>query len=332
MICSLDDARERNRLTSFPTACSGAAQRRTYVLLTAAHNEESYIEQTIVSVLSQTVLPSKWIIVSDASVDGTDKIVESYASKHDFIRFLRVARPPVRSFGSKIVALRLGNELLRDVTYNYIGNMDADIQLDTSYFEDLLAHFENCPRLGIASGYVYDRTDHGYRECQTNRTYSVAHGAQLVRKECYQAIGGYAVLQHGGEDWHAQISALMYGWTAEAFPRLHILHNRPTGEGGNLVRYKFREGRMDYSFGSDPFFEILKCAQRIPQKPVVLGATARLAGFIWSWLCRERRPVSDEFVAFLRSDQRRRLMRLFAGSRTMAMGASGSNNDRLIGI
>jgi len=37
----------------------------TYVLVTPAHNEEAFIEKTIQSVIQQTVLPLKWVIVDD---------------------------------------------------------------------------------------------------------------------------------------------------------------------------------------------------------------------------------------------------------------------------
>ncbi|MCK4830926.1 glycosyltransferase family 2 protein, partial [bacterium] len=51
---------------------------KTYVLITPARNEEDYIEKTIQSVISQTILPAKWVIVSDGSTDLTDEIVEKY--------------------------------------------------------------------------------------------------------------------------------------------------------------------------------------------------------------------------------------------------------------
>jgi glycosyltransferase involved in cell wall biosynthesis len=35
----------------------------SYVLVTPARNEEDYIEKTIQSLISQTVLPLKWIVV-----------------------------------------------------------------------------------------------------------------------------------------------------------------------------------------------------------------------------------------------------------------------------
>src|SRR6202007_334169 len=81
---------------------------RRYVLLTAAYNEESYIAQTIESVISQTVLPAKWGIVIDGSTDRTDEIVQSYRERYPFIQLVRVERAQSRGVGSKVSALSRG--------------------------------------------------------------------------------------------------------------------------------------------------------------------------------------------------------------------------------
>ena len=54
------------------------SQHSAYVLMTAAYNEEATIEKAIESELSQTLLPQRWDIVSDGSVDRTDEIVHKY--------------------------------------------------------------------------------------------------------------------------------------------------------------------------------------------------------------------------------------------------------------
>jgi len=278
--------------------------------MTAAYNEEANIESTIKSVLCQTLLPTRWVIVSDGSTDGTDSIAAHHADRYPFILFLRVTRPPGRSFRTKVMALQAGMKLLEDVPYKFIGNLDADISIAPSYFADLIAKFKKNPKLGIAGGFVCEEEGGEFRSRSSNRVYSVAHAAQLVCRECYEAIGGYAVLEYGGEDWHAQTSARMMGWSAEAFPELGIYHHRHTGEGGNLMRHKFRQGRMDYSFGSDPIFETFKCLQRLTEKPLFVGSIARLMGFFWSSMIREKRPVSDEFIAFLRDEQKKKTLSL----------------------
>jgi glycosyltransferase involved in cell wall biosynthesis len=279
--------------------------------MTAAYNEEASIERTIKSVLAQTLPPRRWVIASDGSSDRTDEIVDHYAQNCPFIRFLRVARAPGRSFSSKVMALRKGSSLLDSVTFDFIGNLDADITVDQSYFRDLIAKFDERPRLGLAGGFVFEEKDGQFQNRGLNRVYAVSHAAQLVRRQCYEVIGGYAVLEYGGEDWHAQVCARMNGWEAEAFPELRIYHHRHTGEGGNLLGYKFRQGKMSYGFGSDPAFEILKFVQNVSEKPFLVGGAARLMGFSWSFVTRETRPVSDEFIAFVRSGQRRKVLSLF---------------------
>jgi glycosyltransferase involved in cell wall biosynthesis len=292
---------------AFPNDPSGNPQK-SYVLMTSGYNEEENIGKTIESLLAQTVLPKTWVIVSDGSVDRTDEIVQGYAAKHSFIRFVRKQRAPGRSFGSKVLALKSASELLQREGFDFIGNLDADITLNAPYFEELLRRFEARPKLGLAGGYVCEKIDGEYQSRRGNRVYSVAHAAQVMRRECYEAIGGYAVLEYGGEDWHAQTSARMHGWEIEAFPELPIYHHRRTGEADNLVRHKFRQGRMDYSLGSDVLFETLKCFERIPEKPFFIGGMSRWLGFWWSLLQGEKRPVSPEFVAFMRQEQREKLV------------------------
>ena len=281
-----------------------------YVLLTAAYNEEAFIEGTIRSVLSQSLLPSRWVIVSDNSSDRTDEIVEGYAKQHDFIRFERITRAPGHSFGAKVLALQKGSHLLKDVEYDFIGNLDADISLEPSYFEQLLGCLRGNPRLGLVGGFVYEESGGEYRSRRINDIRNVAHAAQLVRRECYEAIGGYAVLRYGGEDWCAQTTARMMGWQVHSVPELKIFHHRHTGASSSPIRGAFRQGRLDYSFGSDPAFEVIKCARRIRERPYFIGGFARMAGFIWPHFSREPRQVSDEFVSFLRQEQKGRISSL----------------------
>ena len=135
-----------------------ARDSRAYVLMTAAYNEEAYIGKTIASVISQSLRPSRWIIISDGSTDGTDQIVQNYSLRHEFIHFLRLSRPPGHSFRSKVLALQAGSKLLEGAEFEYIGNLDADISLGPTYFDDLIRHFEGSRDLGISSGTVCEKS------------------------------------------------------------------------------------------------------------------------------------------------------------------------------
>jgi len=275
--------------------------------MTAAHNEEQHINKILESVVSQTLLPERWVIVSDNSSDRTNEIVQSYVDRYKFIRLLRANRPGGRSFGAKVRALHQGTAQFEGVAYSYIGNVDGDLSLPSDYFESLISRFGQNSRLGIAGGFVHEEQNGEFRSRRTNSAWNVAHAGQLVRRECYEQIGGYAVLEHGGEDWYAQTCARMKGWEVQAFPELHIFHHRHTGEGSPRLSNWARLGRMDYDFGSYPLFEALKCARRFPDKPYVLGGLIRFAAFMRSYVSRRPRPVPLEFASFLANEQKSRL-------------------------
>src|SRR4051812_18373737 len=114
------------------------AEALSYVLITPARNEDAFIENTIHSVLAQTVLPLRWIIVSDGSSDRTDEIVQRYAAAHEWIELLRMPERADRQFAAKAHAFNAGYARLRDLEYDIIGNLDADITFEPDYFEYLL--------------------------------------------------------------------------------------------------------------------------------------------------------------------------------------------------
>ena len=79
-----------------------------YVLVTPARNEATFIELTIKSVIAQTVLPVKWVIVSDGSTDGTVEIVQKYLAAYDWIELVRLPERAQRHFAGKASAFNAG--------------------------------------------------------------------------------------------------------------------------------------------------------------------------------------------------------------------------------
>ena len=69
-----------------------------YALITPAWNEEQHLEQLIQSVTNQTILPIRWVIVSDGSTDRTDEIIRSASLRFPWIVLLRLERDPDRHF------------------------------------------------------------------------------------------------------------------------------------------------------------------------------------------------------------------------------------------
>ena len=122
----------------------------TFVLITPARNEAAFIEMTIRSVVGQTVLPLKWVIVSDGSTDGTDDIVKRYAAEHPWIELVRMPERKERHFAGKVHAFNAGYARVKDLKYEILGSLDGDISFDPPYLDFLLEKFTQNPQLGVA--------------------------------------------------------------------------------------------------------------------------------------------------------------------------------------
>ncbi len=79
-----------------------------YVLITPARNEEAFIEKTIESVIKQTVLPERWVIVNDGSTDATSEKVRPYLVDHPWITLVDLPVRKERHFAAKVNAFNAG--------------------------------------------------------------------------------------------------------------------------------------------------------------------------------------------------------------------------------
>jgi hypothetical protein len=301
-----------------------------YALVTAARNEEAFIEQTIGSVVAQSVIPARWIIVNDSSTDRTEQLVVKHASRHPFIRLITMPRDGKRHFGAQVRAINFGCAGLRQMPHEFIGNLDADISLDTDYYEKILRIFDVYPRLGLAGGFLLEDHGRGFVNRPGNSARSVAHGIQLFRRECFEAIGGYVPLAYGGADWYAEIKSRMCGWEVRSFPEVTARHLRHTASVGGSIRGRFRQGMMDHSLGSHPAFEIVKCLSRLKYPPRVLGGLSRICGFVWAGLTLQPRLIPAQAVRYLRQEQLHRLFSSPGLLRDVPAGTDGEPSHQLI--
>ena len=283
-----------------------------YVLITAARNEESYIEGTIKSVIGQTERPKRWVIVSDSSEDLTDVIVSEYASYYPFISLVRREKGVNRNFASKVEAIKLGFEKLADDDYEFYGNLDADITIEPHYYEYVLKKFKENPRLGIAGGVLLDFYN-GFYHKHNAPSNSVGGPIQMFRRECYEQIGGFIPLEMGNEDGVAEVMGRMHGWEVESFPELRVLHHRETGtEGRNVWAVRYREGKLEYLIGYHPLFHLARMVQRLFYRPYIFGSVLRTFSFFLMYIKRPKRPVPEEYIKYLRWEERKKLIALFS--------------------
>ena len=158
----------------------------TYVLITPARNEAVYIEKTFESMIVQTVLPLKWVIVDDGSTDNTREIITRYLQHYPWIEMVQMPERRDRSFAGKVVAFNAGYERVKDLPYDIIGNLDGDISFDKDHFEFLTARFSEDAKLGVA-GTIF-REEGGYssdKDSFEGRKH-VSGQCQLFRRKCWE--------------------------------------------------------------------------------------------------------------------------------------------------
>lgn len=284
---------------------------KKYVLITPARDEEEFIETTIKSVIFQTILPQKWIIVSDGSTDGTNDILKKYSEKYSFIEPVYLSSSSARNFSSKVNAISIGLSKLTNIKYNFIGNLDADISLDSNYYEKMMHKFEQDSSLGVAGGKIFDVID-GKAIENISRLDSVGGQIQLFRRKCFEDVGGYLPLELGGEDTLAEVMARMHGWKVETFLDIKVLHNREYGTAqSSIYGARFRHGMQEYLYGSHPLFEIAKCVYRLKERPRIVGSLLRACGYFWAFLRMERKYIPEEVVRYLQREQMLKLVGIF---------------------
>ncbi|MDW8308442.1 MAG: glycosyltransferase family 2 protein [Verrucomicrobiales bacterium] len=289
-----------------------------YVLITPAHNEEAFIADTIASVLRQTIRPERWVIVNDGSTDRTGEIIRRLAAGHPFIECLHVARSGGRNFGHKARAFGQGWERVRHLEFEFVGNLDADIVLAEDYFEKVLGEFEKDPMLGLAGGMVESRVGERY-ESQRVSLDSVAGAVQLFRRRCFEAVGGYRELPHGGIDTAAEVMARMQGWRVRTFPEYRVREQRRTGTAkAHPLVGRYQEGRRMQSLGYGFWFFLFRCAYRVTERPWLVGSAAALCGYLRAKLRGEPVVLPGEVVRYLQAEQRAKMKGLLSRSSGVA--------------
>jgi glycosyltransferase involved in cell wall biosynthesis len=300
-----------------------------YVLVTPARNEEDYIGKTMASAVAQTVLPEKWVIVSDGSTDRTDEIVKEYAAEHSWIELVRMPERRDRQFAAKVHAFNAGYARLDGVQYDIIGNLDADLSFDPDYFEFVLSKFACDEKLGVCGTPwcedAKDRSKHTYSH-RFAQLEHVSGACQMFRKECFKNIGGYTPIKGGSIDWVAVTTARMKGWNTRTFLEKTTFHHRQLGTGNHspLMVY-FRYGQKAYRVGGDPLWEFLRGVFQMRLKPWVLGGIYYQVGYFWSLAARMERPISNELIEFHRREQRERLRQMV--DRYMGKGSTERSDE-----
>lgn len=210
------------------------------------YNEEAFISKTLASIVAQTYLPKKIVIVNDNSTDGTQTIIDSYVAKYDWIASVYNSSENKHLPGSKVIrAFQKGFESL-DKHFDIIIKLDADLILPTNYFEKIVETFQCNNRIGMVGGFAYiEKNGDWILENLTDKDH-IRGAFKAYRKECFDEIGGLQPAM--GWDTVDELLCRYYNWQIVTLPELKVKHLKPTGATyDQSARYK--QGEAFYTLG-----------------------------------------------------------------------------------
>ncbi|WP_300977439.1 glycosyltransferase family 2 protein [Flavobacterium sp.] len=217
-----------------------------YYIVIPSYNEEALIGLTLQSLISQTVLPSKIVVVNDNSTDRTAEVVLEFAKNNPYISLVNKSSENIHLPGSKVIqAFEKGFETLDD-NYDLIVKIDADLIFPSNYFETIIKHFQSDERIGMVGGFCYiEKNGEWILENLTDKDH-IRGALKAYRKETFQQIGGLKPAM--GWDTVDELLCKFYNWKVVTDESLHVKHLKPTGASYNKAA-RYKQGEAFYSLG-----------------------------------------------------------------------------------
>lgn len=274
----------------------------TYAAITPVRDEAENLARLAASLLEQSVLPVEWLIVDNGSVDGTVEQAQLLARTHEWIRVMTAEAADRARPGAPVVrAFNTGLAELREPHPDVIVKLDADVSMESDYFERILGAFSADERLGIAGGACLELRDGEWQETFVTGDH-VRGASRCYRRECLEDVS--PLEERVGWDGVDELKAAVRGWRTRLLRDVPFHHHRRVGarDGSSTTRWN-RLGQGSYFMGYRFSYLLLRSLHHALRHPAAL---AMISGYLRAALRRERK-IDDKAVRdYLREQQRLR--------------------------
>lgn len=241
----------------------------------------------IESVLAQTVRDFELILCDDGSTDGTRAVAERYLEKYpDQIIFLKNDR----NLGLNMTL----NRCLAAAGGAFIARMDGDDLCEPDRFERELAALEENPDMAIVSSAMTYFDENGtWGRCAVTerpqradmlRPGAFCHAACMVRREAYEAVGGYTEDEKylRVEDYDLWVRMYAAGFRGMNLD-LPLYHMRDDRDAAARRKFRYRVNEARVCVKAVRLLELPKRGYLQALRPILVGL---LPGFLYDRLHR----------------------------------------------
>ena len=269
-----------------------------YYIVIPSYNEEALIPLTLQSLISQTVLPSKIVVVNDNSTDKTAEIVLDFAKENPYISLVNKTSEAIHLPGSKVIqAFQKGFETL-DNDYDIIVKLDADLIFPSNYFETIIKHFQSDDKIGMVGGFAYiQKNDQWILENLTDKDH-IRGAFKAYRKAAFEQIGGLKPAM--GWDTVDELLCKFYHWKVVTDETLKVKHLKPTGANYNKTA-RYKQGEAFYSLGYGFFITSIASLKLAMRKGKPLLFIDYIRGFWKAQSSKKPLLVTKEQAQFIRN-------------------------------
>lgn len=269
-----------------------------YYIIIPTYNEEKFISLTLQSILEQTVLPSKVVVVNDNSTDKTPEIVTEFVQKYPFITLVNTTSETLHLPGSKVInAFNKGLKTVDD-NYDFIVKADADLIFPNNYFETIIRHFQSDEKIGMAGGFCYiEKNESWVLENLTDKDH-IRGALKAYRKETFNQIGGLKPAM--GWDTVDELLCKFYGWNIKTDETLKVKHLKPTGANYNKTA-RYKQGEAFYTLGYGFWITAIASAKLALRKKKPLLFLDYVNGFLKAKSAKKPLLVTEEQAKFIRN-------------------------------
>ena len=269
-----------------------------YYIVIPAHNEAALIGLTLESLVTQTLLPKKIVIVNDNSTDNTAEIVLAFAKDHPIISLVEKKSSSIHLPGSKVIQAFNAGLASLDEEYDVLMKADADLIFPQNYFETITKHFHSDPTIGMAGGFCYiEKNGEWVLENLTDKDH-IRGALKAYRKETFKQIGGLKAQM--GWDTVDELLCKFYNWKVVTDASLYVKHLKPTGANYNKIA-RYKQGEAFYTLGYGFLITAIASAKLSFMKKKPFLFFDYIQGFMKAKAAKTPLMVTTEQAKFIRS-------------------------------
>ena len=251
----------------------------------------------MISLVNQSLLPEKIVVVDDNSTDNTAKIVKSLTKEFLFLKLIHKTSSNQHLPGEKVIrAFNYGLDTLDD-GYDVICKFDGDLIFPKKYLETIALHFKSDSKIGMVSGHCYIQKNNAWIYENIASKSHTRGPIKAYKKACFKAIGGLKIAV--GWDSVDELMALYFDWKFYTDHRLLVKHLKPTGANYD-PKTAALQGKALYKMRSGFAIALLSALKMAFNKKQLVVLFNYINGYFSAWKAKSQYIVTESQGKFIR--------------------------------